>query len=351
MDFVALGAAILFSTCLLKPFLTWRYLALEHQALVWRRTIRPKLKERDRLFWRLLRHVFPNWRDVCYFVQPATVVKWHRETLFKLFWRWLSRLRGRKPLDARGVELLRQMAKENPHCGPSDFQGKLRKLGYKASINTIKKYLGLLPEPKKPRGRRRSHGPDWMTFLRLHREYIAAMDYFVVYSLGFSPMFVFFVIDHSRRKILHIKVTKTPNYDWVKQQLREAFPYEHGIRYLVHDNDPVFIALRGFMKECLGIQSKRTAFRSPWMNGIAERFVKTIRQELTDHVIPLNERHLCRLVREYCEYYNRDRTHTTLDLDSPEGRPVTEQPFPGAKVVSIPRVRGLHHVYRWETAA
>ncbi len=175
------------------------------------------------------------------------------------------------------------------------------------------------------------------------------MDFFVVYSIVFSPMFVFFVMDHSRRKILHTNVTKNPDIDWMKQQLREAFPGKHGIRYLIHDNDPMFVALRDFMSD-LGIESKRTAFRSPWMNGIAERFVKTIRAELTDHIIPLNERHLARLVREYCRYYNEDRTHTTLDMDSPEGRETTERSFAGAKVVQFPRVRGLHSVYRWEEA-
>ena len=325
--------------------------ALYEQIVAMKRTQRRvAATEFDRLLWRFSARLHPEWKKFCLAWQPGTVVKWHRETLFKFFWRWISRLKGRQPFNAEGVELLRRMAKQNPDWDPSRLRGELQKSGFVVCLNTVKKYLGLRPDPEKSRRRDPNRGPGWMTFLKLHREYIAAMDYFVVYSLGFSPMFVFFVIDHSRRRILHTNVTKHPDMNWVTQQLRDAFPGEHGIRYLIHDNDPVFVALKGFMKN-LGIDSKKTAFRSPWMNGIAERFVKTIRQELTNHIIPLNERHLARLVREYCLYYNEDRTHTTLELDSPDGRESTERTSPGAKVVRFPRVRGLHSVYRWENAA
>lgn len=350
MSMILLAAFLSVQLLFARYFLV-ELIALRHQVIVLKRiNPRPKTNGRDRLLWRIIAFLHPGWKKFCVAWQPATVVKWHRETLFKLFWTWISGLRGRRPFDEDGIALLRRVAKENPTWEPSRLRGELRKLRYAVSLNTVKKYPGILPEQDRPPRRKRLDGPSWMTFLKLHREYIAAMDYFVVYSLGFSPMFVFFVIDHSRRRILHTNVTKYPNLEWVKQQLREAFPGEHGIRFLIHDNDPVFVALNDFMKN-LGIESKRTAFRSPWMNGIAERFVKTIRAELTDHIIPLNERHLARLVREYCKYYNEDRPRTTLDLDSPEGRATTEQPFPGAKVVQFPRVRGLHSVYRWETAA
>lgn len=325
--------------------------ALLHQVLVFRRNIKPKIHVGDRLFWRFLRRFYSGWRRVCFFVQPATVTKWHREDLFEIYWRWISRIRGgRRPLDAQGVLLLRRMQADNPDWEPARFQGELQLLGYIACINTIKKHLGLFPDGAGG-GVRRPDGPGWWTFLKLHREYIAAMDFFVVYSLGYTPLYVFFVIDHARRRILHVNVTRFPNQDWVARQFKEAFPFEHGIRFLIHDNDPVFVSLRKFMKDILGIKAKRIMKGCPWMNGIAERFVRTIRAELTDHIIPVNELHLMRLVREYARYYNADRTHTTLALDSPDGRAPEPPPDPGSKVIALPRVRGLHHVYRRVKAA
>ncbi len=347
MDVLPIALSMIFCALILRPALLLQNAALRQQILVFRRTVRPRVKPVDRIFWRMLRRLFGGWRSVCLFVQPATVTKWHREDLFRVFWRWLSRRRpGRRPLDREGVLLLRRIAAANPHWQPARLRGELLKLGYAACITTIKKYLGLLPFPP---GGARSRGPSWWTFLKLHRECIAAMDFFVVYSLGFIPLYVFFVIDHGRRAILHTGVTQFPDLVWVRQQLREAFPSDHRIRFLVHDNDPVFRALAPFMISVLGIRARRTIPRRPWMNGIAERFVRTIRSELTDFLIPLNERHLARLVDEYVNYYNADRTHSTLDLDSPDGRPA--QPGPGGRVVALPRVRGLHHVFRRLSAA
>ena len=101
----------------------------------------------------------------------------------------------------------------------------------------------------------------------------------------------------------------------------------------------------------VSIDPVRTAYRSPWQNPVAERWIGTLRRELLDHVVTLGEQHLRRLGLAYVAYYNRDRGHGTLGGDSPEGRPVQPRPSAKARVVALPRVGGLHHRYEWREAA
>jgi putative transposase len=137
----------------------------------------------------------------------------------------------------------------------------------------------------------------------------------------------------------------------VIQQLREAFPFETTIKYLIMDRDGIF---NGKMRDCLrnmGIEPVRITARRPQENGVAERWIGSCRRDLLDHVIVLGERHLRRLVRNYVEYYQKDRTHLALGKDTPAGRPVTPKPSAKASVVSVPRIGGLHHRYEWKVAA
>ena len=182
-----------------------------------------------------------------------------------------------------------------------------------------------------------------MTFLCNHRHAIAAMDFFVVPTITFRLIYGFFVIHHDRRRVLHASVTEHPSAAWVIQQLREAFPWEVGIEYLIFDRDSTFSAeVRGAI-ESMGIKIKRTAFRSPWQNSVAERWVGCLRQSLLHHVIVLNERHLKGLMSSYLDYHHPWRTHQSLDRDAPDGRPVrAAEPY---NVVEFPAVTGLHHVY------
>jgi transposase InsO family protein len=183
-----------------------------------------------------------------------------------------------------------------------------------------------------------------MTFLRNHRDLIAAMDFFVVPTVRFRLVYVWFAIDHGRRRILHFNVTDHPTAQWVIQQLREAFPGESAPGYLIYDNDSIFSDKVTEAIEYLAMQPKRTAYRSPWQNGVAERWVGSARRELLDHVIAFNEQHLRRLLRDYVAYYNAERVHTQLQ-DAPAGRPTQTRPSPDAKVVGLQRVGGLHHRY------
>jgi transposase InsO family protein len=171
------------------------------------------------------------------------------------------------------------------------------------------------------------------------------MDFFTVPTLTFEVIYCFFVIAHDRRRVLHFNVTTHPGSAWISQQLRETFPYDEVPAYLIFDraanfNEEVVSTMKSF-----GIQSKRTSFRSPWQNGVAERWVGSCRRDLLDHVIVLNERHLKRLMTAYVRYYHEDRTHLALEKGTPAGRVAAADTDANRKVVAIPRVGGLHHRY------
>ena len=184
----------------------------------------------------------------------------------------------------------------------------------------------------------------WGAFLSNHREAIAAMDFFVVPTLTFGMIYCFFVISHDRRRVLHCNVTKHPTAAWTSQQLRDAFPDDTAPKYLIFDRATNFSEEVADTIKSFEIEPKRTSFRSPWQNGVAERFVGSCRRDLLDHVIVLNERHLKRLMTEYLRYYHDDRTHLGLAKQTPAGR-MAAFDVGKRKVVSMPRLGGLHHRY------
>jgi transposase InsO family protein len=171
------------------------------------------------------------------------------------------------------------------------------------------------------------------------------MDFFTVTTLTFGVLYCFFVISHDRRKILHCNVTRNPNALWVVQQLREAWAYQQPHRFLLFDRDTKFGADVISAVRDMGSQPTRAAFRCPWQNGVAERWVGSCRRDLLDHVIILNERHLKRLMSSYLLYYHEDRTHLGLAKDTPTGRPTAIRPKAESKIQSFPRLGGLHHRY------
>lgn len=170
------------------------------------------------------------------------------------------------------------------------------------------------------------------------------MDFFTVPTLTFGVLYCFFVIAHDRRRILHCNVTRHPTCLWITQQLREAFPYNSQYKYLILDRDAKFGKAVSEAVEAVGLKAVRTSFRSPWQNGVAERWVASCRRDLLDHVIPLNEQHLKRLLSEYVRYYHLDRTHLGLEKDTPNQR-LAAKSTRHSKVVSFPRLGGLHHRY------
>jgi hypothetical protein len=169
---------------------------------------------------------------------------------------------------------------------------------------------------------------------------MAAMDFFTVPTLTFGVLYCFFVMAHDRRKILCFNVTRNPNAPWIVQQLREAWPYAPAHGFLLFDHDSKFGRdVVSAVKE-MGSRPTRTAFRSPWQNGIAERWVGSCRRDLLDHVIVLNERHLKRLMSEYVSYYHEDRTHLGLEKDTPAGRPIAVRSGAESEIQSLPRLGG-----------
>jgi len=199
--------------------------------------------------------------------------------------------------------------------------------------------------------RRGDPGKRWLAFLQNHREAIAAFDFFTVPTVTFKLLYCFFVIAHGRRKILHFNVTRHPTADWVVQQLRESFPEAGPYRYVILEQDSKFDDDILALLRATGVEPKRTSVRAPWQNGIAERWVGSCRREMLDHVIPLNEKHLRRLVRDYISYFHDDRIHDSLGKDTPNRRPVEKRPSPSATVISSARLGGLHHRYYWREAA
>ncbi len=236
------------------------------------------------------------------------------------------------------------MALENSGWGAPRIHGELRKLGFEISERTVARYLRS--------GRRRGDpARRWHAFLANHREAIVAMDFFAVPTLTFHVLYCLFVIEHSRRRILHFNVTRHPNSDWVLQQLREAFPDAGPYRYVILDHDAKFDAhVIAFLK-ATGLRPKRTSVQSPWQNGTAERWVGSCRREILDHVIAINEQHLRRVIRDYVNYHHRDRIHDSLDKDTPDRRPVENKASSAVTVISSARMGGLHHRYSWREAA
>ena len=190
-----------------------------------------------------------------------------------------------------------------------------------------------------------------MTFLRNHKDAIAAMDFFTVPTIRFRVLFCFFVIEHARRRVLHFNATFNPTSAWVAQQLREAFPWDTAPRYLIFDRDSIFSAKVVAVVKAMGSKPCRTSYRSPWQNPVGERWIGGARRELFDHVIVFGEKHAVRLARRYISYFHEDRTHLGLDKDTPNRRTVTPRPSATANVVALPRVGGLHHRYGWREAA
>ena len=177
------------------------------------------------------------------------------------------------------------------------------------------------------------------------------MDLFTVPTATFRVLYVLFVIRHGRRGIACWGVTPNPTAPWVIQQLREAFPFESAPRHLIFDRDAIFTTEVVATLRSMSIEPTRTSYQSPWQNGVAERFVGTVRRELLDQVIVLGEGHLRQLLGRFLDYYQIDRTHLGLDKDSPFGRPVESRPSASATVVGFPRVGGLHWRYAWRQAA
>jgi len=330
----------------LRLFRSHRNLLLENLVLrqqlsvLRRRRRRSNLSAADKVFWVCARRLWHGWRESLTIVTPQAVVRWHRAG-FRLYWTWLSRHRARVGRKRTGKELrvlIFQMVAENPTWGAPRIHGELQMLGFVISERTVSRWVQRAP--RNPESAKR-----WLTFLDNHREIIAAMDFFTVSTLTFGVLYCFFVIAHDRRRILHINATRHPTSGWVVQQLREAFPYDSAHRHLIFDRDAKFSLDVVAAVRAMGSKPTRTSFRSPWQNGVAERWIGSCRRDLLDHIIVRDERHLKRLLADYVRYYHDDRTHLGLKKDTPEGRAVAATGASEGPIQCRARLGGLHHRY------
>jgi putative transposase len=254
-------------------------LALPHQIGVLQRSARkrPKLTSGDRLLWICLSYLWRDWRSTLAIVKPQTVVAWHRAG-FRLFWTRKTR-RGQpgRPLISREVrELIRKMCRENPGWGAPRIHGELLKLGIGIGESSVSKYMVRSRKPP---------SQTWHTFLENHAQQLVSIDFFTVPTIRFQVLYVFLVLAHDRRRILHFNVTTHPTAEWTGQQLREAFPFDQLPRYLLRDRDAIFGD--DFRKQVrgMGICEVLSAPRSPWQRAYVERVIGSIQRECLDHVI------------------------------------------------------------------
>ena len=225
---------------------------------------------------------------------------------------------------------IRVISIANTLWGAPRIHGELLEIGIDVSQSTVAKYM-VRGKPPPTQG--------WLTFLRNHADGIAAIDLFVVPTLGFRVLFGLVILNHDRRKIAHVAATYHPTSEWIARQVVEAFPWETAPRYLLRNRDGAYGKVFRKHLSGMGIRDRSTSPRSPWQNGYVERVIGSIRRDLLDHVIVAGEGHLCRLLCDYADCYNDYRTHIGLNKATPLGRPVHDR----GRITAVPKLGGLHH--------
>jgi putative transposase len=273
------------------------------------------------------------------------------------YWfKWKSK-RGRPALSKDLRALIRRMALENPTWGQERIANELLlKLGLQVSPRTVRKCM---PNHGVGSPGKRRQTQRWSTFLRNHAKGILACDFGVAITATFHMLYVFVVIEHRSRRLVHVNVTAHPTAQWTMQQFREAIPADHPYRILIHDRDSIFTKEVDQGVRSMGLRVIKTPVRIPVANSIGERVMGTLRRECLDFVIPLNEKHLYGIWTEWLRHYNEGRSHMSLGPGIPQ--PPTSRPVPPLEhrhrlpeplhIVSRPVLSGLHHEYQLEQQA
>jgi transposase InsO family protein len=240
---------------------------------------------------------------------------------------------GRATADRHGAACIDPAdERRKPLWGAPRIHGELLKLGFEIAQSSVAKYMVKRRAPPRQ---------GWRTFLRNHAPDIAAMDLFVVPTIGFDLLYAFVIVRLDRRDLVWINVTANPTAEWVARQITEAFPWNEAPRYMIRDHDRIYGAVVTRRLRAMGIRDKPTAPASPWQNGFAERLIGSIRRECLDHVIIRGDAHLRRILKSYADYYNGVRTHRSLNKDAPVPRPLQLTGI----IRSHPILGGLHHHY------
>jgi putative transposase len=295
------------------------------------------------------------WREALTIVQPATLLRWHRNA-FRLFWRWRSRP-GRPRLPTELQRLISDMARGNPTWGEERITAELLlKLGIRVSPRTVRRYMGRTSGGGGEVSR--ATGQRWATFVRTHAQALVACDFCVVMTATFRVLYVFVALEVGSRRLLHGTVTAHPTAAWTVQQFREILAEPHPYRFVLHDRDSIDSPWLDTALTAMGVRVLRTPVQSPMANAFCERLLGTIRRECLDFLIPVGEEHLRRSLRMWQIHYNRGRPHACLGPGLPEPPPG----LPAAAVIGhdLPRdmqvvarsiLGGLHHEYGLEKLA
>ena len=293
-----------------------------------------------------------NWRQALTIVQPATLLRWHCQG-FRLFWRWTSQP-GRPPIPTDMRALIRRMARDNLCWGEERIANALLlKLGLRLSPRTIRKYL---PKHVDHGHGKRLTSQRWRTFVRNRAQAIIAGDFCVVVTATLRLLYVFVLMEHVTRRLLHVTVTAHPTAHRTLQQLREAIPADHAYRFLLHDQDRIFSAQLDRSICHLGLTILKTPPQSPQANALCERLIGTFRWECSDFMVPLSEHHVRHFLKQWVPHYNVGRPHMALGPSIPQppaSLPVPRQAHrhrlpPPVRVVAQAIPGRLHHEYRLE---
>ncbi len=335
-----------------KPALIAENAFLRQQLLVLNRQVtKPQFTPLDRIILVLLANLVKGWQQTLLILQPNTLLRWHHQG-FKLFWKFKS---TRKPphrqprINQETIALIVIMAQENKLWGAERIRGELLKLKIKVAKRTIQKYM------RQVRNSPTQTGQNWHTFLKNHSKEIWACDFLPVTNLFFKQLYAFFIVELGSRRVVHVGVTYNPTQEWVAQQLKEATPFDQKPTYLIRDRDSKFGHQFDAVAKSSKIEILKTAYRTPRMNGICERFLGSVRRECLDHLFIFSERQLLGVLKEYVTYFNKSRPHQGISQvipgqtsAPPQANPdkdVKRQPIGAGKIIAMPILGGLHYHY------
>jgi transposase InsO family protein len=322
-------------------------LVIRHElAILRRQTGRPAITPIDRVFLTAASRLLPRARCDMFLITPATLLRWHRRLIAK---RWTcTGRRGRRPIRRDVQTLAVRLARENPTWGYQRIVGELKGLGIKVSPTTVRTWLrnaGLGPV-----GTRR--GMTWREFIRTHRHSMLAVDFFTVETIWLQRLYVLFFIELGSRRVHLAGCTVSPTAGWVTQQARQLTwmlpDRPQAFRFLIRDRDQKFTKTFDGVFQAENIELVRIPFRAPQANGVAERFVRTVRTECLDWLLILNQQHLERTLSTFVKHYNTHRPHRGLDLRPPQPAVLSRASvtdFYDGRVQRRDRLGGLVHEY------
>jgi putative transposase len=336
-------------SCRKQADLATEVVILRHEVAVLRRQVhRPALQPVDRAvlagLWRLL----PRLRQGRFFVQPATLLRWHRDLVAKR-WTCPHGRPGRPAIPAGTTALVLRLATENPAWGYRRIHGELATMGIPiaaSSVWAILKRRGIEPSPRRS-------GPTWAEFLAAQAKGLMSCDFFSVDTVLLRRLYVLFFIHHDTRLVRIAGVTAKPAADWVTQQARnlsmELADQAAAVKFLIRDRDSKFTGSFDAVFAAEGLRVIKTPVRAPRANAIAERFVGTARRECLDRIFILGRRHLEAVLGEYAEHYNSHRPHRSLSQRPPSKADTTPALIADVNAEQLRRtgiLGGLIHEYR-----